>query len=172
MELWDLLDQTRRPLGATHRRGDPLRPDEYHVVVEVWTVNSAGEVLLTLRAPEKDAYPGKWENTGGSVLAGETSLQGAVRELFEETGIRAGEDELLYLETAHRPSVFLDTYLLRRDVPLSALLMQAGETVAARWAALPQIDALIAHGELAEPVRERYLRLRRRLEELAPARIK
>ena len=34
-------------------------------------------------------------NTGGSVLAGETSRQGAVRELKEETGIGVSEEELI-----------------------------------------------------------------------------
>ena len=59
MELWDLLDESRRPLGRTQRRGAPMRPDEYHVVVEIWTVDDGGRILLTLRAPEKEAYPGK-----------------------------------------------------------------------------------------------------------------
>ena len=164
MELWDLLDESRRPLGRTQRRGAPMRPDEYHVVVEIWTVDDGGRILLTLRAPEKEAYPGKWENTGGSILAGETSRQGAVHELFEETGISAAEDELDFWETVQRPSVFLDTYLLRRNVPLSDLVMQACETVSAKWVTLPQIAELIVRGELAEPVRERFLCLRSRLE--------
>ena len=34
-ELWDLYDGRRRPLGKTHRRGLPLAPGEYHLVVEI-----------------------------------------------------------------------------------------------------------------------------------------
>jgi len=39
-----------------------------------------------LRHPNKKEYSNYWENTGGSVLSGETSKVGAIRELFEETG--------------------------------------------------------------------------------------
>lgn len=86
-EYWDLYDENRRPLGETHLRGLALPKGTYHIVVEVWTVNSKGEILLTLRDPKKETYPDKWECTGGSILAGETSKTGAVRELFEEIGI-------------------------------------------------------------------------------------
>ena len=70
MELWDLYDKDRRPLGRTHQRGLPVPPGAYHLAVIVVILNPKGEVLLTRRAPEKDACPGWWENTGGSVLAG------------------------------------------------------------------------------------------------------
>ena len=81
MELWDLYDKDRRPLGRTHQRGLPVPPGAYHLAVIVVILNPKGEVLLTRRAPEKDACPGWWENTGGSVLAGETSLEAITREL-------------------------------------------------------------------------------------------
>ena len=73
MELWDLFDNGRNPLGRTHRRGTPTTPGEYHVVVSIWTADSSGNFLLTLRDPAKESYPNHWENTGGSALAGDTS---------------------------------------------------------------------------------------------------
>ncbi len=94
MELWDLYDENLRPLGRTRRRGDPMAPGAYHIGVDIWVINAKGEILLTLRAPEKRELPGEWENTCGSVLAGETALEGAVRELREETGIVAAPEEL------------------------------------------------------------------------------
>ena len=95
MELWDLYDKDRRPLGRTHQRGLPVPPGAYHLAVIVVILNPKGEVLLTRRAPEKDACPGWWENTGGSVLAGETSLEAITRELREETGLAARPEEFL-----------------------------------------------------------------------------
>ena len=35
MELWDLYDEHRAPLGRTHQRGLPLAPGEYHLAVIV-----------------------------------------------------------------------------------------------------------------------------------------
>ena len=86
MEKWDLFDRERRPLGRTQERGQPLEPGCYHLVVAVCVVDGRGHMLLTLRDKAKPVYPNCWENTGGAVLAGETSLEGALRELREETG--------------------------------------------------------------------------------------
>jgi 8-oxo-dGTP diphosphatase len=156
LELWDLLDGDRKPLCRTHRRGRELNPGEYHVVVEIWTVNRRGELLVTLRDPQKETWPGKWENTGGSAVAGETSLQAAVRELREETGIAASENELTPLGVSRAEGAFHDLYALCRDVHLRSLTLQPGETVDARWVTPVQLEAMIVEGSLAPPVGERY----------------
>ena len=75
-----------------------MQPGEFHVVVNVLSVDRQGNILITKRHPKKP-FGGKWEVTGGSVLAGETSLHGAVRELEEETGLHAAESELDYRGT-------------------------------------------------------------------------
>jgi 8-oxo-dGTP pyrophosphatase MutT (NUDIX family) len=151
MEYFDLYDEERNALGRTHRRGDVLPPGTYHIVVEVWTVNGRGSVLITRRDERKNPYPGLWENTGGAVLAGEESRQGALRELLEETGIRAEPGELTLLGSCRTGSVFVDTYLLLRNVALSELTLQPGETVDARWVTLPEIREMWERGELAFP---------------------
>lgn len=79
--------------GKTHERGVPLGPGEYHIIADVWTVNQRSEILLTRRHPDKP-YGLLWECTGGSVLTGENSVEGALRELSEEVGIHASKDEL------------------------------------------------------------------------------
>ena len=66
MELWDVYDERRRRTGRTHVRGVPLRPGEYHLVVFAWIYNARGEILLTLRDPQKPSYPNTWACTGGS----------------------------------------------------------------------------------------------------------
>jgi 8-oxo-dGTP pyrophosphatase MutT (NUDIX family) len=159
MEIWDLYDEDRKPLGRVHRRGDALLLGENHIVVEIWTVNGRGRVLLTLRDQRKQPYPGRWENTGGAVLAGEDSLTGALRELREETGIRAEAGELEFLGGYRVPGVFADVYLLRRDVELKDISLQPGETVDARWATLEEIRGMRARDEMAFPtaVRLKFL---------------
>lgn len=51
-------------------------------------VRHEGFVLLTLRSASKD-YPLTWEFPAGSALAGESSVDAAIRELREETGLSA-----------------------------------------------------------------------------------
>ena len=96
MELVAIYNEARTTQN-THRRGEPLPQGWYMVIAAVWVVNKRGELLLTLRSPEKKEYPNTWENPGGAVLAGETSKQGMVRELREETGIMAEESQLEFL---------------------------------------------------------------------------
>lgn len=160
LELWDLYDAQRRPLGRTHRRGEPMPAGEYHVVVAVWTVNGRGEALLTLRDPKKESYPGMWENTAGSAVAGEGSAEGAARELREETGILVPPGELTLLGTRRERSAFADTYIVRRDVPREELRLLPGETVDARWVTLPLLDAMMTRGLVAAPVCARLAAVR------------
>ncbi len=162
MEHWDLFDGARNPLGKTRLRGTPGNLGEYHIVVSIWTVDSAGNILLTLRDPAKESYPDRWENTGGSALAGETSKQAAVRELYEETGITASEDELLLLGEQIARDSFVDHYLLRRDVPITEIHLQAGETADAKWVTLATLDEMIASLTLAKPIGEQFNEIRER----------
>ena len=89
MERWDLYTQDRKLTGQTMVRGEAIPAGLYHLVVGIWTINSQGRVLLTLRHPNKEVYPNTWENSGGAAKAGESSLEAAQRELEEETGYRA-----------------------------------------------------------------------------------
>ena len=166
MERWDLYDQNRKPLNRTIVRGEKKQAGEYHTVVEVWTVNSNGEILVTLRDPRKKDYPDKWENTGGSALAGETSQTAAVRELYEETGIIATEDELILLGTYQEESEFVDIYLLKRDNLIEGIVLQVGETVDAKWITPETLDKMIRNFELALPTGLRFQHVRSEFERL------
>ena len=57
------------------------------VIALVAAFNQAGEVLL-LKRPEGVHCGGLWSFPGGKVEDGEMPLQAAVRELFEETGLK------------------------------------------------------------------------------------
>ena len=151
MELWDVYDENRRPLHKKHKRGIPMKSGEYHLTAFVWIFNSKGEVLLTKRSPKKMAYPNMWALTGGAVLAGETSLRAVQRELFEETGIRAHTGEFLLVDTYRRKNCLCDLYFLKKDVALSDLTMQPGETCDAKWVNRAGFEAMMAAKEIADP---------------------
>ncbi len=86
MEIWDLYDTKRKIIGS-HIRGTELPDEGYHLVVHVWIKNSKGQYLIDQRSATRLQNPLMWECVGGSVLQGETSLQGALREVKEEVGI-------------------------------------------------------------------------------------
>jgi 8-oxo-dGTP pyrophosphatase MutT (NUDIX family) len=164
MEYWDLYGADRKSLGRVHPRGFELPLGTFHLVVSIWTVNANREILLTLRSPEKDLFPGFWENTAGSVVAGENSKQGAMRELFEETGIVVSPEELFFLGTQEKRNAFVDMFMVKKNIKRCDIQLQKGETVDAKWVTLAELDAMITRGELAFPVERRLFQIRSQFE--------
>ena len=129
-ELFDLYDRNLKPLNKTHIRNEPLKKGEFHFIATVLSVNKEGKILITKRHPNKD-YGGMWEISGGSVIAGETPLEGAKRELFEETGLKAEINELLYMGQIIREKsgCIHNFYLYRGDFSEKDITLQETETV-------------------------------------------
>lgn len=157
MEIWDLVDEYRNPIGKRHVKGKELIPGEYHVSVEVFMINKDGRILLTQRSPLK-TYPLLWESTGGAVHAGEKSVEGATRELAEETGLLVNSEDLQYLGEIKRENSFLDCYLWvsSEHINLHELTLQTEEVNAARLVTLTELIEMNNAGQIVPPVWERY----------------
>ena len=54
-------------------------------------VCSGGKILVVRRVAADDTLAGEWELPGGGVDEGESITDGAIRELYEETGLVVGE---------------------------------------------------------------------------------
>lgn len=161
MELWDIYDENRVATGRTHVRGVPLGEGEYHLIADVWTVNEKKEVLLTRRHPDKP-YGLMWECTGGSVLAGETSVEGALRELLEETGIRAKKEQLFLIHSIRQKERFVDTYITKQKVVLKDIIIQPEEVVGARFVAFDELTEMWRQGIVVP--KSRFLLYKDRIE--------
>lgn len=165
MEFNDIYDRNRRLTGRIHQRGTPWKEGEYGLVVCVWVHDGHGKLLLTRRAPEK-SFPGTWENSGGAAKAGETSRAAIARELWEETGIRAGEEEFEYLGSDRDRCTFYDFYCLQRQTPLEEIVLLPGETDGVKWVDFQQVHQMIRSGQICQVIAGQFLRqeedLRRR----------
>ncbi len=156
MEVLDLYDSNRTPLNKTIKRFDHIGEEEYCLVVGVWVLNSKGEILVTLRANDKNTYPNKWENTAGAVQSGENTLQGAVRELFEETGIKANEEDFVKIHEVREKTAFVDNYVLCKDVNLNDIVFLEGETQDAKLVTFEEFQNMIDEDIVARPVVKRF----------------
>ena len=157
MEYNDIYDKDRHFTGRTHLRGTPWQPGQYGLVVCVWVYDGKGRILLTRRAKEK-SFAGTWENSGGAAKAGEYSRQAIARELFEETGIRAEEEEFELLESGRDGNAHYDYYCLKRASPLSEIRLQPGETDNVQWATFDEVHRLIEQKQICRVIARQFCR--------------
>lgn len=87
MEVWDLYTKYREKTGKEHIRGEKIPEGCYHLAVHVWIRNNKGEYLISQRSADRPTFPLMWECVGGSVIKGESSIEGAIREIKEEVGL-------------------------------------------------------------------------------------
>lgn len=153
----DVYDENRNLTGRVHLRGTRWAPGDHGLVVCVWVYDGRGHVLLTRRAKGK-SFSGTWENSGGAAKAGETSRQAIARELFEETGIRASEEEFEYLCSDEDKNTFYDFYCLKRQVPLKEVILLPGETDNAMWASFGKIHWMIHTRRICRVIATQYFR--------------
>ena len=128
-EIWDVYDENRNLTGKLHKRGEPLAKGEYHLVVHIWVRDQDGKFLITKRAEDKKPFPGCWECTGGSALAGETSMEAALRETLEETGLQHQNAKKTCVISYRRDDWFGDVWLFENTFSLEDVRLQKNETV-------------------------------------------
>ena len=155
MELWDLYTKDRELTGLEVIRGETIPDSYYHLVVHVWIRNSKGEYLISQRSADRPTFPLLWECVGGSVLKGETSLEGALRETKEEVGVTLLPEEGRVVHSKVRDFVdgvrfgdIMDVWLFDYDGPVDlerALTNEVAQTV---WMKKETIKALYDSGEL------------------------
>lgn len=157
MEIWDLYDEKRKLTGRTHIRGEELPDGCYHLVVHVWIRNSRGEYLISQRAADRPTYPLKWECVGGSVIKGEDSLHGALREVKEEVGISlpAESGRVVYTKTrgyvdGRRFNDIMDVWLFEYDGDADLANADTKEAAGTKWLKTADIRKLYDEGELVD----------------------
>lgn len=148
-EKWDLYDAKRNKTGHILTRGMAVPKGYYHLVVSVWIRNDRGEYLLSRRHPNKE-YPLCWECTGGSVLAGESSLSGAVREVKEELGIdlKPAAGRRISQICREETQDLYDVWVFDENIAISDIVLQKTEVVDVKWVTKCELLRMGKNGEL------------------------
>lgn len=159
-EIWELVNKNGEKTGVKISRDDRDKiPDGlYHPCVEVW-VRVGDRLLVSHRHPNKSEGL-KYDAPGGGVVAGEELRDAAVRELFEEVGIKASPDELEFIGATGAGHFYAVTYMLRLD-SLPELTLQPTEVVGYKLVTREELDAMA--DELCVNCKMRYLVYRDRL---------
>lgn len=151
-EIWDIYDENKKKTGKTAIRGvTELKEGEYHRVVEGIILNSKNEILITKRAVHKP-YPFIWECNGGSILVGETSLEGIIRELKEELGIQFSKKDAIFFKEIKRKQVhdIKDLWLFKKDINIEDITFPDKEAIEAKWVTLEQFIEMYNNKEIVQ----------------------
>lgn len=149
MEIWDLYNKHREITGKEHIRGEKIPEGYYHLVVHVWIRNKYGKYLISQRAANRPTCPLMWECVGGSVLKGEESVDGAVREVKEEVGITLDPSKGEKVFSAIRDFIdgksfrdIVDVWLFEYDGELQLQNATTDEVADCKWMSYDEIKSL------------------------------
>lgn len=152
MENIDILDEKGKQLGLVKTREEVHSKGFWHKVVHIWIINSEGNLLLQKRSSQKKTNPNMWTTSvSGHLSAGDNSIDGAIREIEEEIGVKANKDELKYLFTVAEEKIenkiinreFVDVYLVRKDVNIKELKLQKEEVSDIKWVTLSEFEKMV-----------------------------
>lgn len=118
-EILDVVDEQNEVI-ATASREECHEQKLRHRGVQVFIINSEGDMFIQKRSNNKDIFPGLYEGSlTGHVLSKESYIDAAIRELKEELGIDAKEEDLkelfefkMLFENEHE---LIKTYLMYYD---------------------------------------------------------
>ena len=151
-EYFDVLDEEGIPTGVTKPKSEVHTKGYWHRTVHIWIINENNEILLQRRSNTKKRNPNILTiSCEGHVSAGESSLQGAIRELNEELGLKVNNDDLVFIKTIKRAenraddyynNEFKDFYILRTNIKANDIVYpkeEISEIMYVTWEKLKEI---------------------------------
>lgn len=151
MEEWiDLYDRSGRNLGKRIRKGTKREKGEYYRHVHIILYSEAGGWLIQQRSMEKEYSPGKWDVTGGGVMAGEESRDAALREVKEELGLSIPPEKLRFAArqiVEEAGQCILDIWYARLDFRPEDCVLQLGEVDAVKLVSFSEMADTVCHNK-------------------------
>jgi isopentenyldiphosphate isomerase len=159
-DSYEVLTESGAPTGEILDRKTVHAKELWHGVANIWIVNSKGEILLQLRAPEVELCPNVWDVALGTHLrAHETPTDAAQRGLRTGLGIEVAPEDLKHLfniqcanpmanKTIHK--VFGHVFLLQRDIDVTALKVDPQKITQLVWKPIALLMAEVGSTETAK----------------------
>lgn len=133
-----------------------LEKGEYRISAHIWIINSKSELLIQQRSETSKKFPSMWAQTGGGVLAGETSKEAVKREAKEELGINVEDEELYYISSYVRTRDIVDVWLVKKDIDIDDLELQKEEVAEAKFVSFEDFDNMIKDKKVVPTINPSY----------------
>lgn len=161
-EMIDVLDENGIKTGEILTRKEVHRRGLWHKVVAVAIIDENNQILMQQRSLKKNADPGKWDiSAAGHISAGQSSLEAAIRETFEEVGIIVTDTQLQYILTYKddyknkiNDSIykeFFDCYIAKvKEINMNDIILQESEVADAKLATKEQFKSMVESGNMVK----------------------
>ena len=174
MEYIDIVDQNNNPTGEVKEKLQAHEDGNFHRTAHIWIINDKKELLLQKRSATKKSHPNCWDISGaGHIRAGESVIDGAIRELKEELGVEVEEKDLEYIATIKstknpKNMEFGYVYLLKCNNQVEEYIFEDNEVSEVKYVHFEElekmvkkrVDGLLIHEEeykkLFEFIRKNY----------------
>ncbi len=162
MEFLDIYDKNGNSLGFSKSREEAHKEGLWHKIVCIFIVNSKKEIIMQRRSNVKPNNPNGWVcSASGHVDAGEDIETAALRELYEEIGVKATKDDLKHLGTVFEGRDIKEAevkhiselFVIYKDVNIDDLILDKEEVSDAKYFKLEEIaknNYAVRHSELFE----------------------
>lgn len=161
-EIFDIYTRDGKYIGTKEKSiCHTKNPGFYHKPVWIWIINSKNEVLIQKRAACKKNHPDEWDMpAAGHVIAGENSIQAAIRETYEELGIKTKESDYQFIceYIADRWFEIAQVYLLKLDLDITKLTLKEDEVSEVKWLSYDEFKELFYSNKFV-PFDEEYRNL-------------
>ncbi len=152
-ELIDVVDKKGKPTGKSELKSVIHKKGYYHHTAHVWFYTNTGEILLSQRSKKKAICPLLWDvSVAGHVDSGETITQAAIRETYEEIGVKIVENDLKKIgvfkcsqtyDNCIVDNEFHNTFIAELKIPLTILKPQIEEVEALKLVSFSTFNELI-----------------------------
>lgn len=160
MEYIDVFLRDGTPTGRVVEKHAPKQPGDYyrHAIVIMKCADSPapgqgeGLYIMQQRSLKARYSPGKWDVTGGAVIAGETPAEAAVREAMEEVGVSADPKDLKLYHQYHMDwdndnGLIVFVYACRVEIPEGGLVWNEREVNDVKIASFQEFYSHVLHNK-------------------------
>lgn len=165
MEKLDIRTSQGKVTGVVKERDEVHRNGDIHGTSHVWLIrkkqNKKFDILLQKRASANDVYGGGYDiSSAGHVSAGEDYLDTAIRELKEELGVEAKEEDLIFIgflegemrtKFAGKPFINHEVsavYIYECDIDERDFVLQQEEVEAVIWIDFDECKQKVWNGQI------------------------
>lgn len=143
MERFDVFDSNGHLLGYHKERGHGLDSHEYYLGAHGYIFNKDNGFLIQRRSENKSFLAGAWDIHMGHVMAGESSGEAIIREVYEELGLHVDCADYIGRTIYDKEQMIVDLYFMETSVRLDDLTLQEDEVMDAKYVTSDEMIAMV-----------------------------